>query len=373
MSRRVPLLDLREQTDALWPELAKAVEDVLRSGRFILGPELEAFEREMADYLGAAHAVGLNSGTDALVIALRALDIGPGDEVIAPSFTFFATAEAISIVGATPVFCDILPDSFCLDPAAARRLVGPRTRALLPVHLFGHAAQMDALSALAQEHDLAVLEDACQAIGGRYGDRALGTIGRAGAFSFFPSKNLGAMGDAGMLVTDDDELAERWRLLRSHGSRERYRNELLGYNSRMDELQAAVLRVKLRHLDAWNDARRQVARIYSEGLADVAGVEPPTEGDGVRHVYHQYTVRIAGGTRDAVRAALDEAGVSTQIYYPIPIHRMPMYGTSAPLDVTDAAADEVLSLPIWPELTPDVQGRILDAVRAAASGGRGVR
>ena len=370
MSRRVPLLDLREQTDALWPELAKAVEAVLRSGRFILGPEVEAFEREMADYLGAAHAVGLNSGTDALVIALRALEIGPGDEVIAPSFSFFATAEAISQVGATPVFCDIRPDSFCIDPEEARSLVSPRTRAVLPVHLFGHAAEMDSLSQLAEDHELALVEDACQAIGGLHRERRLGTIGSVGALSFFPSKNLGAMGDAGMLVTDDAELAERARLLRSHGSRERYRNELLGYNSRMDELQAAMLRVKLRHLDAWNDARREVASIYTQGLADVAGVEPPSEADGVRHVYHQYTLRITGGRRDAMRAALDEAGVSTQIYYPIPIHRMPMY-SGLPLDVTDAAADEVLSLPIWPELTRELQGRILDAVRAAAAGGLG--
>ena len=367
MSERIPMLDLREQTGALWPELEKAVHDVLRSGRYVLGPNVEAFEREVADYVGTRHAVGLNSGSDALVIALRALDIGPGDEVVAPSFTFFATAEAISAVGATPVFCDVEPASLCLDPRAVTRALGPRSRAIVPVHLFGHPVEMDALLELAEERGVAVVEDACQAIGARHCGRRVGSLGRVGAFSFYPTKNLAAFGDAGVLVTDDAALAERARLLRNHGSAERYRNETLGYNSRLDEIQAAILRVKLRHLDAWNDARREVARRYSEGLAGVAGIEAPAEAGEVSHVYHQYTVRVAGGRRDALRSALEAEGISTQIHYPVPVHDMPMYAhLDAKLPVTERACEEVLSLPIWPELGRPDQRRVLDALARAA-------
>ncbi len=362
------MLDLREQTDALWPELEKAVHDVIRSGRYVLGPVVEAFEREIADYLGTRHAVGLNSGTDALVIALRALDVGPGDEVVTPSFTFFATVEAISVVGATPVFCDIEPASLCLDPRSVERALGPRTRAIIPVHLFGHSAEMDALLDLAAQRGVAVLEDACQAIGARHDGRRVGGLGRVGAFSFFPSKNLGALGDGGLLVTDDAGLAERARRLRDHGSAERYHNVELGYASRLDEFQAAILRVKLPYLDAWNDARREVARRYSEGLAGVAGLQTPEEGNQVRHVYHQYTIRVTGGRRERVRSALDEAGVSTQVYYPIPVHAMPMYAhLGARLPVTERACEEVLSLPIWPELDEPTQRCIVEALLHAAA------
>jgi dTDP-4-amino-4,6-dideoxygalactose transaminase len=339
------MLDLTPEIEMLWDDLLDAVHRVLRSGRFILGPEVEAFESEVAAYLGAKHAVGVNSGTDALVISLRALGVGPGDEVITTPFTFFATPESISNVGATPVFVDIDERTFNIDPALIEPAITERTKAIVPVHLYGQACDMDPIMDIARRHDLRVIEDVAQAMGGAYKGRKLGTMGDAAAFSFFPSKNLGGFGDGGMVATDNDEVAQVARMLRTHGAKRKYANEMLGYNSRLDELQAAMLRVKLHHLDELNDGRRGVAACYDELLADVSGVTPPFVAPGVHHVYHQYTVRIGDGRRDVVGKQLDEVGVQTMIYYPVPSDALPVYGEEG-LSRSQATAAHVLSLPI---------------------------
>lgn len=355
---KVPILDLQPQIEAHWDAFNAAFQRVLRSGRFILGPEEQAFEKEAADYLGAKHAIGLNSGTDALVIALRALGIGPGDEVITTPFTFFATAEAISHVGATPVFVDIEEASFNLDLALVERAITRRTKAIIPVHLFGRPCDMDWLIELAGTHGLKVVEDCAQSFGATWKEQKVGTLGAFGCFSFFPTKNLSTFGDGGMLTTDDDSLAANARMLRAHGSRKKYFNETVGYNSRLDELQAAMLRVKLPHIDHWNAQRREVAARYHEALANQAGLVLPEIVDG--HVFHQFTIRMKEGRRDQVQAALAEAGVQTMVYYPVPVHRLKLYQeshASIVCPVAEQAAKEVLSLPIWPELTvvPDIE------------------
>ena len=319
----IPILDLGPEIDAHRDAFQAAFERVLRSGRFIGGPEVASFEAAVAEYLGVRHAVGLNSGTDALVIALRALGVGPGDEVVTTPFTFFATAEAVSLVGATPVFVDVDEATYNIDPQLVEAAITERTRALLPVHLYGQPAAMTQLVALAERHGLAVVEDCAQSFGARYrGDcvgcrgahcddgqrrqldgRMTGAIGDVGTLSFFPSKNLGAFGDGGMLVTNDARLAELATQLRAHGGAHKYHNERLGYNSRLDALQAAFLAVKLPHIDAANAARRAVAQRYTDALADVEGIVAPEVTDG--HVFHQYTVRVLGGQRDALAAALE--------------------------------------------------------------------
>jgi len=357
----IPILDLRPEIEALWDELQEAITRVLRSGQFILGPEVNAFEQEVAAYLGVKHAIGLNSGTDALVIGLRALGIGSGDEVITTSFTFFATAEAISQVGATPVFVDIDPKSFNIDPNLIEEKITPRTKAILPVHLYGRPAEMGAILDLADQYGLKVLEDCAQAFGASYHGKKVGTLGHAGAFSFFPSKNLGAYGDGGLLVTNDDQVAETARMLRAHGARRKYFNEAIGYNSRLDALQAAILRVKLPHVDAWNQARREAARRYNELLDDVPGLELPEVSEG--HVFHQYTVRVFEGRRDEVKRKLAEAGIGTMVYYPVPLHQLPVYASLGyALPETERAAGEVLSLPIWPQINWEIQARVRDVL-----------
>ena len=360
----IPVLDLEPEIDALWEEVNAAVQRVLRSGQFILGPEVEALEAEVAAYLGVRHAIGVNSGTDALVLALRALGIGPGDEVVTTPFTFFATAEAVEAVGASVVFADVEPGSFNLDPERVAAAVTERTKALLPVHLFGRPADMNALLRIAERHGLAVVEDTAQAFGADVGRRKAGTLGALGAYSFFPSKNLGAYGDGGLVTTDDDGAAEAVRMLRAHGSKRKYHNETVGYNSRLDALQAAVLRVKLPHLDAYNDARRAVAARYNDALAGVEGVVTPELTEG--HVFHQYTVRILGGRRDAVADALKVRGIGTMVYYPVPCHRLPVYaGRPERFPEAERAADEVLSIPIWPQMGEPTQDRVVAALRAA--------
>ncbi|MCL6615475.1 MAG: DegT/DnrJ/EryC1/StrS family aminotransferase, partial [Firmicutes bacterium] len=289
-----------------------------------------------------------------------------GDEVITTPFTFFATAEAISQVGAVPVFVDIDPRTFNIDPEKVKAAVSARTKALLPVHLYGQAAEMDPLLELARARDLVVVEDVAQAFGGEYKGKKLGTLGRVGCFSFFPSKNLGAFGDGGLIVTDDDRVAELARMLRVHGSKQRYYHELIGYNSRLDEFQAAILRVKLPHVSEWNERRREVARRYDELLGDLPEVITPYENPHARHVYHQYTIRILGGKRDAVHRHLAEMGIATMIYYPVPLHRLPPYAEGAPhLPVAEAMAGEVLSLPCGPMLAAAVQEEVAHAIRAA--------
>jgi len=361
---RIPVLDLAPQVETHWSELNRAIQRVLRSTHFILGPEEQAFEREVADYLGTRHAIGCNSGTDALFMALRALGIGPGDEVITTPFTFFATAEAISHVGATPVFVDVDPASMNLDPALVERAITPRTRALLPVHLFGRPCELGALLELAERRGLKLVEDCAQSFGARYRGRATGTLGHLGCFSFFPSKNLGAYGDGGLIATDDDDLADAARALRSHGSRKKYHNEAVGYNSRLDELQAAILRVKLPHLEACNAGRVRVARTYQRLLEGRPGLVLPEVVEG--HVFHQYTVRVPGCDRDRLRARLAEEGVETMVYYPVPCHRLKLYlGQGHPAcPNAERLCAEVLSLPIWPEMDEAVQAAVAGALLA---------
>lgn len=358
---RIPILDLCPEIGALWDDLNAAIQRVLRSGQFILGPEVEAFEREVAAYLGVKHAIALNSGTDALVIGLRAVGVGPRDEVITTPFTFFATAEAVSLVGATPVFVDIDPATFNLNTGLIEAAITDRTKAILPVHLYGRPAEMAPILELAERYGLKVLEDCAQAFGATYRGRKVGTLGHVGAFSFFPSKNLGAYGDGGLLVTDDDVVAEAARMLRAHGARKKYMNEVTGYNSRLDALQAAILRVKLPYIDRFNAMRRQVALRYSELLGDLSSLVVPQVVEG--HVFHQYTVRIPDGWRDAVQQRLGEAGIDTVIYYPVPLHRLPAYvHLGYALPEAEKAAAEVLSLPIWPQMPIWAQERVVKAV-----------
>ena len=366
---RIPSLDLTGPVEALWPELLGAVQRVLRSAAYIMGPEVHAFEEEVARYLGVRHAVACNSGTDALVLALRALDIGPGDEVITTPFTFFATPEAVSSVGARPVFADIDPDSLNLDPAGIEAAVTARTRAILPVHLFGRPCDMAGIMAAAGRHGLKVVEDCAQGFGARHHGLPVGSLGHAGCFSFFPSKNLSGFGDGGLLATDDEDLARTARMLRVHGSRQKYHNEAVGYNSRLDELQAALLRVKLPHVEAWNADRAKAAGRYRDLLAGLPGVVLPELADG--HVFNQYTIRLTGGSqgdlRDRVQARLAEAGIATMVYYPVPCHQLQVYarshqGTRCP--EAERACGEVLSLPLWPGMDPEIQVQVADALAA---------
>jgi dTDP-4-amino-4,6-dideoxygalactose transaminase len=361
---KIPVLDLTPEIEALWDELMAAIQGVLKSGQFIMGPNVKAFEQEAAAYLGVKYAIGVNSGTDALVIALHAAGIGPGDEVITTPFTFFATAEAVSQVGATPVFVDIDPRTFNINPELIEPAITPRTRAILPVHLYGQAADMDLIMALAEKYNLRVIEDTAQAFGGEYKGRKLGTIGDAGCFSFFPSKNLGAFGDGGLIATNDDEIAAKARMLRVHGAKKKYYNEVIGYNSRLDEIQAAILRVKLPHVDEWNDGRREAARRYNELLKDAPGIITPIENPYAKHVYHQYTVRVQDGRRDELKKQLAENGIGTMVYYPVPVHQLPIYKEqTVSLATAEKLASEVLSLPIWPGISEQVQVRVTRVLR----------
>ena len=359
----IPVLDLGPQVQALWAEFNGAFQQVLRSGQFILGPQEQQFEREAASFLGARHAIGLNSGTDALHFALLALGLGPGDEVITTPFSFFATAEAIEHVGARPVFVDVDPATFNLDPGQVEGALTARTRAIIPVHLFGRPCAMDRLLALANAHGLTLVEDCAQSFGASWSGRMTGTLGAFGCFSFFPTKNLGAFGDGGLLTTEDDELAAQVRMLRAHGSRKKYFNERLGFNSRLDELQAAMLNIKLKHIDNWNSARAAAATRYNLLLAGHPGLVVPEVVPG--HTFHQYTVRILGQSRDELQRRLAEEGIGTMVYYPVPIHRLKYYQgtqdkTSCP--VAEVLAGEVLSLPLWPEITQETQARVAGAL-----------
>jgi dTDP-4-amino-4,6-dideoxygalactose transaminase len=361
------MLDLGPEIEELNDELTAALLGVLNSGSFVGGPAVAGFEAEAAEFLGAGYAVGVNSGTDALVIGLRALGVQPGDQVITTPFSFFATAEAISVIGAQPVFVDIEPVSFNIDPNLIEQAVTDRTSAIIPVHLYGQPADMATIMEVAQRHDLRVLEDVAQAFGAKFGGRKLGTLGDLGAFSFFPSKNLGAYGDAGLIVTNDDETALVARMLRAHGGKDKYSNEMVGYNSRLDAMQAAVLSVKLKALPRFTDGRRRAAARYDEALAEVRGLAIPAVANG-DHVYHQYTVRIFDGRRDLVQKQLAESGVASMVYYPTPIHQLAVYsGQYGAMPEAERAAAEVLSLPIWPQLDEATQERICQAVRTALS------
>ena len=362
--QNIPLVDLKAQFLPLKDQVFPAWEEALTGMRLFLGPNVQAFEREFAAYCGVEHTIGVSDGTNALHLALRAAGIGPGDEVITVSHTFIATAEAILLAGAAPVFVDIDPVTLLMDVSQVESRVTPRTRALLPVHLYGQCVDMDPLLALAQKHRLVVIEDACQAHGAQYKGHMAGSLGDMAAFSFYFTKNLGAYGEGGMVVTRDAELAHRLRMLRDHGSEKRYYHELLGWNGRLDELQAAVLRIKLPHLEAWNDLRQRHAQSYQEVLAGL-DLLLPYEAAGNRHVYHLYVIRTPH--REALRSWLSEKGIGTGIHYPVPIHMQKScahlgYGPGS-LPVTEAVVDQILSLPMYPELSRSQVERVGLAVR----------
>ena len=372
LERFLPIATVYREDKDISDELVEAFVSVLSTGHFILGEQVRAFEEEVAKFLGVKHAVSLNSGTDALVIALRAAGVGPGDEVVTTPFTFFATSEAISRVGARPVFVDIDPGTFNLDAERVEAVITERTKAILPVHLYGHPVDMDPIMELAERYGLKVIEDAAQAFGAKYKGRYVGTIGDVGCFSFFPTKNLGALGDGGLLVTDDDEIAEVARKLRNHGGRDKYSNEMLGYNSRLDEIQAAFLRVKLKYLEGWNERRREIAKEYTRQLLEVSDdlgvrVLPPVERNYAYHVYHQYTIRVESGKRDALFEWLRSSNVGAMVYYPKPLYALPVYEKEyghleGRMPNTERAAKEVISLPIGPFIREDEVKAVVEVI-----------
>lgn len=372
----VPQFDLAGQYASIRDEAEAAVLKVMASGRFILGPEVEALERELAEYCGSANAVGMSSGTDALLAAMMALNIGPGDEVITTPYTFFATAGCIYRLGARPVFVDIEPASFNIDPGKIAGAITPRTRAIMPVHLYGQAAAMDAIREIALRKNIPVIEDAAQAIGAEFNGRRTGSLGLVGCFSFYPTKNLGAAGDAGMVTTDDPRIAEALRRVRNHGMEPRYYHASVGGNFRLDAIQAAVLRVKLRRLEGWQQARRSVADRYRQLFAEAGlaresteagdGIVPPIELPHRRHVYHQFVIRAP--RRDALRAHLATRGIGSEIYYPLALHQQECFKQlgyrQGDFPIAERAAAESLALPMYPELTP---GQIEAVVAAVGS------
>jgi dTDP-4-amino-4,6-dideoxygalactose transaminase len=380
----IPMLDLRAQFESIAPEIHAAVDEVLTSQKFILGPHGDALEEKIAGSCGVKHAVGVASGTEALELGLHACGVGLGDEVIVPAFTFIATGSAVSAIGARPVFADIEPATFNLDPDQIEARITPRTRAIVVVHLFGLSADMDPILAIADKHGIPVIEDNAQSLGATYHGRKTGSMGRIGCLSFYPSKNLGAYGDAGMIVTNDGKLAERLRSLRNHGQTGQYLSAERGWNSRLDELQAAILRVKLRHMADWTAKRQVHARLYDSLLRDVPGLLVPRAPAGREHVYYLYTIRVEGRPgghsrpnvkgnevrSDLVQQRLKERGIASMVYYPVPLHLQPLYaslgGKPGDLRVSERAAREVLSIPIYPEMTPAQVERVAREVRETA-------
>lgn len=367
MSIKVPFFDLKRQNSVLRSRLDAAVAEVIDETAFILGEEVSRFEKDFAAYVGTRHAIGVNSGLDALALALRAAGVGPGHEVIVPANTFIATALAVTSSGAVPVLVDCDPKSLLMDLEACRKAVTPRTKAIIPVHLYGHPLDLGPVRGLCAERGIRIIEDACQAHGARIGSVSCGAMGDAGCFSFYPSKNLGAFGDGGIITTNDDKLKDQLMLLRSYGSVVKYRHEIAGWNTRLDSVQAAVLRVKLPYLDGWNDRRRQLAARYQKALEGARGIELPVELAGARHVHHLYVVRC--DRRDALKAHLESRGIGTGIHYPIPIHRQPAYAQlaqGARLSVSDAQCGRLLSLPMFPEMKEEEADAVCDAVREFA-------
>jgi len=364
LSAKVPLVDLREQYLRLKPEIMTAFEEVLDSMHLFLGPRQQLFEQEFATYCGCEHGIGTSSGTDALMLALRACDIGLGDEIITVSNTFIATVEAIAMVGAKPVFVDIDPETYLLDWRQLEQVLTPRTRAVLPVHLYGHAAEMQPILDFARTHGLRVIEDASQAHGAAYQGQRVGSIGDIGCFSLYYSKNLGAFGEAGICTTNNSELAEKMRMIRDHGSRIRYQHEVMGVNARLDELQAAVLHIKMPYLEQWNTARQAIAQKYTAQLRDVVEAIPVVRSWST-HVYCYYVVQVP--ERDRFRLALEQDGIATNVHYPVPIHLQPAcqaYGYKRGMfPITEAAAERIVSLPMYPELTQEQQERVVAAVK----------
>ena len=378
----VPLLDLKAQYAGIREEIHDAMDRVLESQHFILGPEVVALEQEIAAYSGCKYGVGMSSGSDALLAALMALDLQPGDEVITTPYTFFATAGAISRLGGRPVFVDIDPATFNMAPELLEAAVTPRTRAIIPIHLFGQMAEMDPIMEIAGRHELPVIEDAAQAIGAEYQGRRAGSIGAMACFSFFPSKNLGAFGDAGMVTTNDPELADRLKLVRGHGAKPKYYHQVVGGNFRLDALQAAVLRVKLAHLESWTAGRQRNAQAYrtlfaeaglalpagapAAELAEARGVVLPPEAPGSRHIYNQFVIR--SGQRDALQQRLKERQIGTEVYYPVSLHEQACFAdlgyTTGAFPESERAAAETLALPIYPELTPEMMETVVETIAA---------
>ena len=367
----VPLIDMSRQYATIESDVLAAVSRVCASGKFVLGPECTELEQALAKYCRAKHAIACASGSDALLLALMACDVGPGDEVIVPSYTFFATASAVSRLGARPVFVDIEPETFNLNPAHVRRHITDKTKAILPVHLYGQCADMSPLTDLARDREVAIIEDAAQAIGAEYAGQRAGTIGDIGCFSFYPTKNLGGFGDGGLMTTNHDHLAEKLRLLRVHGMQPRYYHRVLGINSRLDSLQAAVLNVKLPHLETWTAQRQELAARYTElftshGLAQV--IKLPATAAYRRHVWNQYIIRVPAGRRDALRQHLTDRKIGTEIYYPVPLHLQDCFAylryRPGDLPETERAAAETLALPIFPELTAAEQDLVVREIAA---------
>jgi len=382
----VPPLDLTRQYALLGDEITAAVQKVLASGGYVGGPVVKSFEREFADYIGVSECVGCNSGTDALILALRALKIGPGDEVITTPFTFFASAETISAVGATPVFVDIDSGTFNLDVELLEAAITDKTKAIMPVHIFGQPVDMTRLMEIATRHNLAVIEDCAQSVGAQWQSRKVGSIGHVGCFSFYPTKNLGACGDGGAVTTNDPALAASMRMLKEHGQSSRYFYEEIGYNSRLDALQAVILSIKLRYLDSWNAQRREKATLYSEFLSRVPGVAVPKELPLAKGVWNQYTIRLtspedaqnpSGDFRDWMRAQLQECGIGSMVYYPLPLHLQPVYKSLGylvgQLPQAEQVCREVLSLPMFPELSRDQQERTIYGLKDCLAKGDRIR
>ncbi len=389
----VPLLDLNAQNLSLEAELKSVFERVLRSSQFILGPEIEAFEKQIAQMIGVKHALSVSSGTDAILLALMALDIKAGDEVICPTYTFFATAGCVARTGATPVFADSCEVSFNIDPTDVEKRISRRTKAIMPVHLFGQTAEMEQILALGRKHGIPVIEDAAQALGSKYQDQSAGTMGLCGTFSFFPSKNLGGFGDSGMLVSNDDAVAAQASLLRTHGAKPKYYHKYIGGNFRMDPLQAALIAVKLPHYDGYTSRRQANAAYYTEHLSKLPGVAKsvaptfiaaldnhrgtnpnvrillPSACENTYHIWNQFTLRIRGaGQRDAMRQFLTERKIGSEIYYPIPMHRQECFAyleiAENSYPVADLLASEALSIPIYPELATSQKDEVIEAIAA---------
>jgi dTDP-4-amino-4,6-dideoxygalactose transaminase len=358
------LLDLVAQYQTIKPDIDAAIEKVVSTGGFILGKTVEEFEAAVAAYVGVKHGIGVNSGTDALYLALRAAGVGPGDEVITTPFTFIATAEVITWIPAKPVFVDVCPDTLNIDPSKIEAAITPKTKAIMPVHIYGQAADMDEITAVAQKHKLKVIEDCAQSLGAGYRGRQTGSMGHIAGLSFFPSKNLGAYGDGGMILTSDEAMLKECRVLRQHGSDRKYHHVKIGVNSRLDALQAAVLNVKLKHLEKWNDARREKAAYYDRAFKGVGDIRTPEVRPYNRMIYHQYTLRTA--KRDAMIEHLNKSGVPNAVHYPIPLHLQPAFGflgqAKGAFPEAEAAAGQVFSLPIYPEITAGQQDRVVEAI-----------
>ncbi|HYU82232.1 MAG TPA: DegT/DnrJ/EryC1/StrS family aminotransferase [Candidatus Polarisedimenticolia bacterium] len=372
-TQEIPLVDLKAQYATIRDEVRRAIDEVLESMQLTIGPNVKAFDQEFASYIGTKHSIGVGSGTDALQLAIRACGVSGGDEVITVSHTFFATVEAILYANARPILVEIDEKTMLIDPAAVAAAITPRTKAIIPVHLYGRTADLKPLRQIAQDRNITIIEDAAQAHGALLDDgKKAGAGGRVNCFSFYCSKNLGAYGEAGSITTNDDRLAEELRALREHGQSTRYYHPVVGYNARLDEIQAAVLRIKLRKLEQWTARRRELARMYDERLKNTGVVAPEIPSDIRRHVFYTYTIRVPGGRRDDMRKYLGERGIGTQIHYPVPIHLQQsaefLGYRKGDMPITERVASEVLSLPMFPELTDEQLERVADSVRSFMKG-----